>query len=181
MSEKLTITEALADVKTIKARIGKKRGTILQYLVRDCRVRDPLERDGGTIEYVQRERQGIADLEARLLRIRNAIQESNLNTGLTLHGVTRSLADWLSWRRQISTEGMAFTTKLIQTVARVREQASKDGLKLTDRDTGQAVPEIVVAISETKLAEEAEEFEALLGDLDGQLSLLNATTVVDVS
>lgn len=45
---RLTITEALAELKTLDKRILAKQGSIPNYLVRDDRVRDPLAKDGGS-------------------------------------------------------------------------------------------------------------------------------------
>lgn len=43
----LTITEGLAEIKTLKARIEKKRQGIGPYIVRPAQMRDPMEKDGG--------------------------------------------------------------------------------------------------------------------------------------
>jgi hypothetical protein len=37
-----------------------------------------------------------------------------------------------------------------------------------------------VNLSEVELSKESEELEHILGDLDGQLSLKNATTIIEV-
>jgi hypothetical protein len=39
---KLTITEALQEIKTIGNRLEKKRASLAPYLARDSRIRDPL-------------------------------------------------------------------------------------------------------------------------------------------
>lgn len=67
---KSTITEALAELKTINARLETRRQNVGQYLMRDARLKDPLETDGGSVEYVTRERQAIKDLEERIVQIR---------------------------------------------------------------------------------------------------------------
>lgn len=177
---KLTITEALAEIKTIKARIQKKRENVMRYFARDSRMRDPLSDDGGSIEYVKRERQGIADLEERTVKIRSSIQAANLATTLTLGEKTRTLADWLNWRRDVSEGSKTFLAQMVGSLNSVRQQAQKQGISVSDKDSGSAVPEIVVAVNEKQLAGEVEGIETLLGDLDGRLSLLNATTFIEV-
>ena len=99
---KLTITEALAEIKTINKRLQTKRQNTLQYVARDARVKDPLEREGGSVEFLKRERQSIKDLEQRVVAIRTAIQRSNLETRTTIAGRELSIAEWLTWRREIS-------------------------------------------------------------------------------
>src|ERR1035438_7251391 len=70
----LTITEALQEIKTIGKRLDKKRAAAAQYLARDARARDPLEKDGGSAKFISEERQAIADLETRVISIRTHIQ-----------------------------------------------------------------------------------------------------------
>src|SRR5439155_22848829 len=97
-----TITEALAEIKTIGKRLEKKRSAILQLIARDSRVKDPLEKEGGSVRYIQAERQSVKDLETRIVAIRTAIQKSNLSTPLALDGQSMSVAEWLTWRREVS-------------------------------------------------------------------------------
>jgi len=175
---KLTITEALAEIKTINARIVKKREAAARYLARDARLRDPLEGDGGSAEFIKKERQAIGDLEQRIVGLRCAIQSANLSKTLEIGEMTRSVSAWLNWRREISQGAKGFLNGLVNGLNQVRQQALKQGLNLTDKETGQA-GDIVVALNERQLAKEVEMMEQTLGDLDGKLSLLNATTTIE--
>ena len=178
---KLTITEALAEVKTINARIQKKRESVMRYFARDGRLRDPLEADGGSIEFVKRERQAIADLEARIVAIRCAIQTSNLSTSATVGDQTRTVASWLNWRREVSQNSKQFLATMTATLNKVRQDCLKQGWTVTEKDAGTAqAGEVIVSINERQLAKETEAMEQLLGELDGKLSLLNATTTIEV-
>lgn len=176
--EQLTVTEALAEIKTIKARIDKKRENVRRYFARYARERDPLEREGGCVEFVRKERQGIGDLEQRIITIRAAIQQANMTTRLTIRGTERTVMDWLSWRREIANDANQFVNELAQRSNNLRQQARTQGRKVVEKDPGEAVEEIVVAYSEVELAREVEDMTALLGELDGKLSLVNATTTI---
>jgi hypothetical protein len=79
-STKLTITEALAEIKTINARLQKKRESIGTNLMRDSRIKDPMESEGGSEEFIRKETQAIDDLQKRIVSIRTAIQQQNLVT-----------------------------------------------------------------------------------------------------
>lgn len=46
----LTITEALAEIKTVGKRVEKKREFIKAFLARQDGVKDPLEKDGGSFQ-----------------------------------------------------------------------------------------------------------------------------------
>jgi len=175
---KLTITEALAEIKTINARIAKKRTAVMLYFARDGRLRDPLETDGGSIEFVKRERQAISDLEDRLVAIRCAIQASNLATTTTVGEISKSIAGWLNWRREISKGRQQFLGTMTQRLTVVRQECLKQGWSITDKDPQPG--EVIVSVNEKQLAQETEALEHLLGDLDGKLSLLNATTTIEL-
>ncbi len=174
-----TITEALAEIKTINARIAKKQEAVTRYLARDARLRDPLEKDGGSISFVRRERQAIGDLEERIVAIREAIQHSNLENTLAINGVERSIAGWLNWRREVSEGQRRFLGQLTQNIAGVRQKCLKEGYQVVEKESDRQ-GDIVVALNEQKLTEETEAIETTLGVLDGKLSLLNATTTIEV-
>lgn len=177
--EKLTITEALAETKTIVARIEKQRQSVMRYLARDARLRDPLEKDGSTsVEFVKRTRQSIADLEDRLVRIRCAIQKTNGETSLTVLDETHTVAYWLNWRREVAEHRGGFLAAIPQGLASIRQpQASRMA-----RNTAEAAPtpvDIVVAVDEREIAEEIDRHTTTVGVLDGKLSLVNATTLIE--
>src|SRR5438105_988378 len=98
----ITITEALAELKTIDKRIEKKREFVLGYLLRQEMFKDPLEKDGGSVSAIRREMQAIHDLEERKISIRRAIQQANERNTVTVAKQTRAIADWLVWRREVA-------------------------------------------------------------------------------
>lgn len=180
----LTITEALAEIRTITRRLDKKRDGLKPHLYRQDQMRDPLEASGGSVEWLKRERQAIADLEDRLVVIRTAIQDTNRETSLTLRGDTRSVAEWLIWRREVAPNRQRQVREILQALVQVRDQAKRQGLGIRSAKDGDgggtAVGDVIVHVDEAELAAEAEKLEEVLGTLDGQLSLLNATTSVTV-
>lgn len=178
MESKLTITEALAELKTLAARVEKKRASVLTYLARDARLRDPLENDGGSPEFVRRERQAINDMNERRVKIRAAIQKSNQETRTVLQGVDRTVADWLTWRREVAPEMKQFLATLSGRIATIRKEIAPKNMKITEDGSATGADQIIVHLSEKLLSEEIEMQETILGELDGRLSLLNATTTV---
>lgn len=183
----MTITEALAEIKTIGKRLEKKKQAVLQNIGRDSRLKDPL--DGGSLEFVKRERQAIEDLEKRIVAIRTAIQRSNLETRATVGSDTYSVQEWLNFRREVSANRQMFLASMNQAIKQIREKVQRDGGRVTFAgaaatamvQAGEKQPiEILIHLDERALLEEQEGLEKILGDLDGKLSLLNATTVIEV-
>lgn len=176
----LTITEGLAEIKTLKARIEKKRQGIGPYIVRPAQMRDPMEKDGGVANWIARELQSIGDMEDRIIRIRLAIQKANLETQLKIGTREFSIAEWLTWRREIQADWAKFQRNLQDTLARVRQDPRNQGRAI--RSDGEAGPtDIIAHIDEAQLAKTYDEYMETIGALDGRLSLANATTLIEVA
>ena len=183
----LTITEALAEIKTIGKRKQAKQEHISQHIARMERVRDPLASDGGSAAVIARELQAIRDLDQRIVRIRRNIQAANAATTITLSGEARSITDWLTWRREVAPGRQALLQALRNQIAGARKEAQQKGWTVgaavasATVVTGEAsVPDVVVNVDEAQLAKDIETLAEQLGALDGQLSLKNATTSVEI-
>jgi hypothetical protein len=180
MSDKMTITEALAETKTIKARIDKKHESIYPYLTRDGQVVDPHAADGGSAEFIRRERQAVADLMVRLIAIRTKIQASNLITMITIEGVTRSVSEWLTWRKEIAGVHGSFIRAMFNRVNHERQRAQTAGRTMVKADENPSTKNIITNVNDAEITRELETHEKILGTLDGKLSLVNATTTIEV-
>jgi len=174
----LTITEALAEIKTIGKRLESKRASVGGYLARQENVRDPLEKEGGATAFIAKERQGIKDLEERIVTLRRAIRVANESTTISIGSETRSISDWLTFRREVAPGRKTALSNLRQSIHGVREQAKRQGLNVAASAETAKYCDVIVNINETELATEIESLETILGTLDGQLSLKNATTII---
>lgn len=176
----MTITEALAELKTIEKRIAKKQEFVNQYLLRQEMFKDPLEKDGGSVTAIQREMQTVADLQERHVAIRRAISAVNARESVGVNGTTRTIADWLVWRREVAPKVTAFFQGLSSRISSTRADALKKGLGVVAGNADAKPTDVVVNVSEQDLAKRLEDLEGVLGVLDGQLSLKNATLTIDV-
>lgn len=177
----ITITEALAEIKTIGKRLENKRVALAPYLARQEGVRDPMEKEGGSAKYISQERQAIGDLEERIIQLRQDIQKANDSTVVTIEGQARSISQWLTWRREIAPNRRNFLAGLRNGLTNVRDKARNQGAALISAtaSTATAQPtDIVVNVDEAEINRSIEELEDILGQLDGQLSLKNATVFV---
>ncbi len=178
-----TITEALAEIKTIGKRVEAKRAFITQYVARHAIVRDPLANQGGSPAAITAELQSIQDLEERAVNIRLAINAANVATLVSVGGVQRSIAGWLTWRRDAAPKIKAFQTLLRNAIAGVRREAQAKGMAIVQavQVTGSNDDkDVVINVDEKALAGEIEAMETTLGTLDGLLSLKNATILIEV-
>lgn len=178
----LTITEALAELKVIDKRLNSKREFVGQYVLRQEALKDPLVSQGGSAEAIRRELQAASDLHERKLAIRRAIQEANSQVLLTLDGESRSIADWLVWKREVGPILIQFYRSLLTAIHQKRQQGLKEGRQFAQ--AGQPADlkptDIIVNVDEGALNKLVEGLEAKLETLDGKLSLLNAITVLGV-
>lgn len=181
MTATTTVTEALAQLKVIGKRIESKQTFVAQNMTRDEQLKDPLAKDGGQSLVIEREMQALRDLRELEVSIRRAIAQANATTEISINGHTRTIADWLRWRRDVAPGERDFMRLLVSTVERARQRAGSKGggLVSASANVGDSKPsDIVVNMSEVSLNKSYEELQALLEILDGQLSLKNATIMV---
>ena len=171
---KLTITEALAEIKTIGNRIQKKREFIAQYISRPETVRDPLDKEGGAEKLVGEAVQSIKDLCVRIVNLRHAIQCANMSTMLSIDGQSQTIAEWLVWRRDVSKILSEFWNDLGTKVSQHHYQMA-NAVKTLE------VVSAVIMYPANKVAQEQEHIQKVLGELDGQLSLKNATVFIELN
>lgn len=176
----ITITEALAEIKTISSRLEKKRQSVRTYLARQEAARDPLEKDGGSAKFIAEERQAIGDLEERVIELRRGIQRANDATMVSIGGKSRSISEWLTWRRDVAPGQRQFLANIRDSITAIRAQAQKQGGSVIAAGVdGETKPQdIIVNVDERSVASEIEVLETTLGQLDGQLSLKNATVTI---
>ena len=177
----ITITEALAEIKTILKRLEKKRQSIGDYLGRQDAVRDPLEKSGGSPAFIMQESQAISDLETRIIALRRGIQRANDTTVLAINGVSRTVSEWLTWRRDVAPGRQKWLAQLRNALGQIRQQAQRANATVVQASAsvGENKPtDFIINIDERKLAADIEQIEDTLGQLDGKLSLLNATTTI---
>lgn len=176
---KLTITEALAELKTLAKRIEKKREFIRQYAARQEMIKDPLAKEGGASKAIEAAFQAVADLEGNVVAIRTAIARSNLNQDLTVEDTTMTVAAWLAWRRDVAPQRQAFLTSALRGIDTMRREAVQKGYSLVKEGQDAKPSDVVVHVNEASLQADVELMEKILGTLDGKLSLVNATTTIE--
>ncbi|MFA5153089.1 MAG: hypothetical protein WC554_11050, partial [Clostridia bacterium] len=73
-----------------------------------------------------------------------------------------------------------FTQTLFSQLQQLRQQAQQKGVNVLSSDKGEFSADFVVNINEKELADKLENLEVVLGTLDGQLSLKNATILIEL-
>jgi hypothetical protein len=175
---KITITEGLAEIKTIAQRIEKKEEAIYQNLTRSEDMRDPFEKDGENSKlWIERQLQSVSDLEVRLIAVRQAIANVNAVTRLSVCNTTRTVSEWLVWKREVAPGLSERFDRISQNIAeaKLRKNVSRPFAQAQDVKPSA----LVVNIDESDLARKRDELEQLTGTLDGALSLINATTFIE--
>lgn len=178
--QKMTITEALAEVKLIGKKIDTKRSFIMSNVARIEKIKDPLISDGGSPKVLSSELQAIRDLQEQVIRIRRAIMTANLKTELTIGGRSRTVAEWLTWRREVSAQAKEMTERVAEACGNARNTARQRSVAARGpQEPEGAADGVVINIDEMENQRRREEIVETLGKLDGQLSLMNATVVVE--
>lgn len=170
----MTITEALAEMKTLTKRIHSKREYVKTYVVRIESLRDPL---GDSQKALKEEMQAISDLEERLVNLRRSVNFTNDITLIELEGISKTISGWIIWRREVAPTRTRFINDLRLKLERAREELRRQPMYAT-KDTQDKPLDMVVNVDEQALNKEAQQIENILGQLDGQLSLKNATIAI---
>lgn len=180
MNKETTITQAMAEIKTLGKRIAKKREFIAGNILRPEVVKDPLHSQGGSSEVIRRELQAISDMQQEIVSIRAAIQRANRDTVVTLADKSMSIADWLTWRKEVLPLEKNFLEQVSRGISTQRQNMLRDGKGgrvVSDGETAK-LTDVVVNLDETRLARDIENIEAVESQLDGILSHRNATVTV---
>lgn len=177
--EKLTVTEALAETKLIGNKIAKKRAVVLANATRFSHVADPFANDGGGASVLKREMQAIDDLNTRLVAIRLAIADANLGTKLKIGTVERTVTGWLAWRKEVATADASFWGGIAATLERATKQVETNPPAYKDETGKVKLSELIYNVQADSINANAQAVQEVLDVLDGKLSLLNATTVVE--
>lgn len=173
--EKLTITEALSEVNLIKKKVGAKQQKVLGALVRPAHTKDLYESDGGSKKMIESEAQAINDLNRRLAKIRSAISDANLSNEITLGEDTRTIHDWLTWKREIVNSQIHFTKSVHTTVKNMMDKIAKEPQVYVNEEGKQSLVQAVPNVDMAYWVRQEEILNEKLEQLDGKLSLKNAT------
>jgi len=177
---KMTITEALSEVNLIKKKIEKKAEFLKGNTARPEHLKDMFEADGGSLVKNGAEIQAVDDLYARLVKIRSAIAQANLANEITLNEKTMPIQDWLTWKREVATNVIGLTQAIHKSVKRTLDDAMTQPKVYKDEQGNTHLLKVVPCFDYAGLIKKEENLTALLEQLDGKLSLKNATILVDV-
>lgn len=180
MNKTVTITEALAELKTIDSKISSTEDFLQQYSFRQGSSIDPLADEGGSDKVIPQRMQALKDLLERKVTIRSAVNNKNAETPLEVCGITRTVAEWIIWRREtFKREVMAFQ-KILGHVQEARRVCIEKSFTFIEGAQPSKVTEVSCFVSEAGLSDKIEQLREIESTLDGKLSMLNATTTVTI-
>lgn len=169
----VTITEALAEIKTIGKRLESKRQFIVQNVARPSVIVDPLAKEGGSEKRMAEEIQAYGDLVKRIETIRVSVQKANQSNTLTIEGQANSVAGWLAFRKECAAQLRSLYGSIAAQIKGARAAMEK-------QSTAASPVSVVTHFSEDEVAKRSEAIEKVLGALDGKLSLFNATCTIEI-
>jgi len=115
------------------------------------------------------------DLLKRIVDIRRAIRQANEETTVIVNKNKMSIADWLTWRRDCAPEDQATKLQINSQLSSIRTQLGKQGRSATSNEKDAKAEDFIIHLNEVVFAERSEAMERTLGELDGALSMMNAT------
>lgn len=179
--DKMTITEALAEIKLILKKIDKLQKVVNSNLFRYEHSKDPFESDGGSRMFAEASLQSIKNLYQRLSKIRAAITKANLENSLTIGDTTLSLHEWLTYKREIAKPTIAYYLELQNSLKQKMDEHDKRPQVYKDEATGKIeIAKLHASLDYAKIVAENQKLSDIEQTLDGKLSLKNATIVIEV-
>lgn len=176
----MTITEALSEINLIDKKIDSKSPVIIQHLVRVDHSPDPYEKEGGSAQMIQSEFQAVTDLIRRHEKFKAAIAKANLDTQITIGNTTKSVHDWLVWKRDYMEHELKFVKQMLDTVKMNQDTFNRAPQVMKEQDGSQRIVKLLVNVDLPFFQRKLEELVTVKEKLDGQLSLKNATVTVTV-
>jgi len=183
MTEKKTISEAMAELKLIDKKVQKKIEFIKSNCVSYDHVADPYKPEGGRTQIIKQEEQAIKDLLERYESIREKIMEANLLNKVVISNITKSIYGWLIWRKEIKTKQTELYGMYTEVEGKIKQLVTQPQLVKKEDKDGNVAGELMKATSNIKLDEYRKELEKIsdtFETLDGVLSLKNATIFIEV-
>lgn len=177
---KITITEALSEVNLIKKKITSQQASVLGMLWRPKHIKDIFESEGGTEALIKRNTQSLTDLSKRLEKIRGAIAAANLDNEITIGETTKTIFDWLTWKREASESQLKFTKQVYDSTKGELDRLSRSPQVYKDDEGKTHLLEVVPNIDLGEYLRKQEILTEVIEKLDGQLSLKNATILIDI-
>jgi len=176
-SATLTIHQALAEAKRITEKLGARHNEAGELLCRPNITMDP-HGEGGSEAKLQASLNSTNDLALRLVMLRVAVMQSNMESGLTVEGESRTVFAWLTWRRDVAPRLFAFWKALQQREAdSVKWERSMAG---QPSEPNKPTPQLVWNLPLGTPSEQVERIGDLLSALDGALQTHNATATITV-
>lgn len=160
----LSITRALAEIALQKEQIVREINFVKEHVSLPANRIDPLANDGGSQKVLQSKMQSIRDKADYVGRLRRAIAHSNAETTVEVDYITKTVEEWLIWKRDIYPLLLQATSSVSTTLT--RSQLSKE--------------EVINFLSPDEAFENLRELQNIYNRLDAALSESNAVTKVNV-
>lgn len=171
-TRKMTITEAMAELKLIDKKIQKKSDFILSNISSSDIVPDSLEGKGK--ERIKSEFKSISDLNKEYINIKKAINIANSENNVTINNNTMTIQEWLNWKAYVYEREISL---LNNTISLLNKKTEPRAYK--DEDGNSKFEVITYNVDDEYISKEIETIMDSYERLDGQLSLKNATIVIE--
>jgi hypothetical protein len=116
----------------------------------------------------------------RLIKIRGAIATANLNNTITIDNTKMTIQDWLVWKREVADKQHRLFNKVHTSTKSLMDTAAAQPKAYKDADGNPKFSNLLANLDYGKYLKSDEHVVSMLEQLDGQLSLKNATITIEV-
>jgi seryl-tRNA synthetase len=131
-------------------------------------------------QYLRSEIQSIEDLRKKWVKIRSAIAKANTDNTITIGSTTKSINEWLNWKREVAQEESKFAVSVHVRIKNAMDESVQKPQVVKD-DSGQVkICKLLANLEYPEFLKKSQEVDEILETLDGKLSLKNATIMVEI-
>jgi len=164
----MKIIEGLKELRLLEKKIQQNQGRITAYASAVSTEKLPYEDEDRQSAKVQSLIQSTMDMVERYLRLKAALDRTNLQVVVTIEGQTRTIHEWIWLRRKLGME-------VVQTYNALNDSAGSARLREAPTIEGERPQVLRFYTEEDKLAA-IDKWQDIIHGIDPRMEVVNATT-----
>lgn len=187
----LTIARALTRIKTIQAQLEDIAEKIGKYAAWNSEKRHPLGEMKGSLEKnhnqakdeIQSLFQQFHDLKDQLIKLKNAVDQANLVTPITIGNQTMTINEALNYQRYIAQYVRMLASNYNAAVAKVGREVDAANQSLLSKDMDEdkrkaMMVQVLYLVPKERIKEIDAFLVEFMTELNGELNAVNAVTEI---
>ena len=175
----MLIQEGLSKLKTIRKRMQDIRGDVREFSVWNSKIKHPWGIKGGNQDYNIKEAEQVArskiqsyhDLKNEFLRIKTAIDRTNIQTKITVAGKEFTLHEAILYKREVA----EMLQELVGNYEHCALKVKRDVDRENEKDNVSVKSDVIYLFPSDEVEKTRKFINEFLEEVDGKMQIANAT------